>query len=347
VAAADFDRDGDTDLFVGGRVVPGRYPLVPESFLFINDGKGRFTDATPKVCPAVSAIGMVTDARWVDLDGDSFPELVVAGEFMPVTLFKNKPGRGLQRMENTGLDGHPGWWYSIRSGDFDGDGDQDLIAGNMGLNNRWGATPSTPVSVYSRPLPGGPVLPLLTYYLNGQECTVAGRDQIAAVYPPLKARFNSYESFAGQPFAGLFPPEEMRSFSVLQATELRSMYLRNQGRGQFSLHPLPVEAQFAPVQAIQTGDFNLDGKLDAWLAGNDYTADFITGRYDASPGVVLIGDGRGNFATLPFSGMGVWLQDDVRSVIEITHKGRKSYVIGSNDAPLKLVRCNQASALSQ
>ena len=347
VAAADFDRDGDTDLFVGGRVVPGRYPLVPESFLFTNDGKGRFTDATRQVCPAIIGIGMVTDAHWVDLDGDQYPELVVVGEFMPVTPFKNNRGTSLQPMGGTGLESHPGWWYSIRSGDFDGDGDQDLIAGNLGLNNRWGATPATPVSVYARPLPSGAVLPVLTYFLNGQECTAAGRDQLAAVYPALKARFNSYESFAAQTFAGLFPEEEMRAFGRLQATELRSMYLRNGGNGQFSLHPLPVQAQFAPVQAIRPGDFNHDGKLDVWLAGNDYTTDFMTGRYDASPGVVLTGDGGGNFTPLPFSRTGVWLQHDVRSVIEIGYKGLKSYVVGANDAPLQLVRCNEASAPPQ
>jgi hypothetical protein len=170
---------------------------------------------------------------------------------------------------------------------------------------------------------------------------VAGRDQIAAVYPAIKARFNSYQSFASQTFAGLFPGEEMRSFGVLQATELRSMYLGNQGNGRFSLHPLPVQAQFAPVQAILPGDFNHDGRLDVWLAGNDYTSDFMTGRYDASPGVVLAGDGSGNFTPLPFTRTGVWLQDDVRSIVEIGYKGRTSFVIGSNDAPLKLVRCNE------
>jgi hypothetical protein len=347
VAAADFDQDGDTDLFVGGRVVPGRYPQTPQSFLFTNDGAGRFTDATRQVGPALGEMGMVTDARWVHLDADPFPELVVVGEFMPVTPFKNLRGTGLQRMEGTGLESHPGWWYSLGSGDFDGDGDQDLVAGNLGLNNRWGATDATPVSVYARPTPGGSVLPVLTYFLDGQECTAAGRDQLAAVYPALKARFNSYGAFAAQTFAGLFPAEELRTFERLRATELRSVYLQNRGNGQFSRHPLPVQAQFAPVQAIRPGDFNHDGRLDVWLAGNDYTSDFMTGRYDASPGVVLTGDGSGNFAPLPFSRTGVWLQVDVRSVIEIEYQGRKSYVVGANDAPLKLVRVNEAPAPPQ
>jgi hypothetical protein len=340
VQPADFDGDGDMDLFVGGRVVPGRYPLIPESFLLLNDGRGNFSNVTQGVCPALSRIGMVTDALWVDVDGDQFPELMVAGEFMPISLFKNNNGTALQKIEGSGLDRLTGRWYSIEKGDFDGDGDQDFIAGNLGLNNRWNATPATPVRLYAKLLSDVSVLPIVTYFLDKQEYTIANRDQIAMVYPAIKARFNDYQSFATQTFSGIFPKEELGSFNMLEATEMRSMYIENKGNMQFAFHPLPMEAQYAPVQTIQTGDFNNDGSKDVLLLGNDYTADFMTGRYDASPGLVLMGDGNGQFKKLPYCHSGLSIQEDIRSSIAIEVKGKKCYVIGANAAPLKMIRWN-------
>ncbi|MCU0353821.1 MAG: VCBS repeat-containing protein [Cytophagales bacterium] len=337
VVAEDFDRDGDLDLFVGGRVIPGRYPSAPESFLFVNDGKGNFSNATQDLCPALAAVGMVTDAVWADVDNDKFPDLMVVGEFMPVTLFKNNGGKGLQKLEGTSLDNSSGWWYSIAQADFDRDGDADFFAGNLGLNNRWGATPATPVRVYAKPLPNGSALPLLTYFINGEECAFASRDQIAAVYPPLKVRFNDYQSFAVQPFSGIFPDSEAGGFEKWQAVEMRSMYIENQGKGKFAFHPLPTEAQYAPIQAIQTGDFNNDGTEDVLLLGNDYTPDFMTGRYDAFPGLVLVGDGKGRFKKMPLQRQGLSFQQDVRSIVPLSVKGQKCYLVGTNQAPLRLI----------
>jgi hypothetical protein len=340
VQPADFDGDGDTDLFVGGRVVPGRYPHIPESFLLLNDGKGKFSNATQGVCPALSRIGMVTDAIWVDVDEDHFPELMVVGEFMPVTLFKNNKGTTFERLQGSGLDKLSGWWYTIEKGDFDNDGDQDFIAGNLGLNNRWNATSATPVRLYAKPLSDVSVLPILTYFLDKQEYTIASRDQIAMVYPTIKTQFNNYQSFATQTFAGIFPKEESASFNRWEANEMRSMYIENKGNWRFQYHPLPMEAQFAPVQAIQTDDFNSDGNRDILLLGNDYTADFMTGRYDASTGLVLMGDGQGKFKKLPYCNSGLSIQEDIRSSIEINIKGKKSYVIGANSASLRVFRSN-------
>jgi hypothetical protein len=263
---------------------------------------------------------MVRDALWVDIDGDHFSELMVVGEFMPVTLFKNKKGTGFEKIEGTNLDKLSGGWYSIEKGDFDNDGDQDFIAGNLGLNNRWNAAPATPVRLYAKPLSDASVLPILTYFLDNQEYAVASRDQIAMAYPAIKARFNNYQSFATQTFAGIFAKEESGSFKILEATDMHSMYIENKGNWQFSFHPLPMEAQYAPVQSIQTGDFNNDGNKDVLLLGNDYTPDFMTGSYDASPGLVLIGDGHGQFKKLPYSHSGLFIQDDIRSSIEIGGK---------------------------
>jgi hypothetical protein len=283
---------------------------------------------------------MVTDALWVDVDNDHFPELMVVGEFMPVTLFKNTKGTTLEKTKDTGLDRLSGWWYSIEKADFDGDGDQDFIAGNLGLNNRWNATPATPVRLYAKPLSETSVLPILTYFLDKQAYTIASRDQIASVYPAIKARFNNYESFASQAFSGIFPKEESDNFNMWEATELRSMYIENKGNWQFDFHPLPMEAQFAPVQTIQTDDFDNDGNKDILLLGNDYTPDFMTGQYDASPGLMLMGDGRGQFKKLPYCHSGLNIQEDIRSSIEIKIRGKKSYVVGANAAPLRMFRWN-------
>jgi hypothetical protein len=181
--------------------------------------------------------------------------------------------------------------------------------------------------------------------LDKQEYTIAGRDQIAMVYPAIKARFNNHQSFATQTFAGIFAKEEWGSIQKLEATDMRSMYIENKGNWQFSFYPLPIEAQYAPVQSIQTGDFNNDGNTDVLLLGNDYTPDFMTGSYDASPGLVLMGDGHGRFKKLPYCLSGLLIQEDIRSSIEIGVKGKKCYIVGANAAPLRMFRPNRQGNL--
>jgi hypothetical protein len=257
VAANDFDKDGDLDLVVGGRVIPTRYPVLPESYVLRNTGRGLFENATASICPDLKNIGMITSALWSDFDGDGWTDLIVAGEWMPVIFFKNDHGV-LKKLQGHSLDGAKGWWFSLAAGDFDKDGDTDYIAGNLGLNNRYDATEKTPVSVYAKDFDGnGTIEPILTYYVNGTEYSIPNRDQITSVMPSIKKKFDTYTKFSEAEFATLFSKEELQDALVLQATTFASVYIENGGNGKFTTHTLPVLAQVSAIQDMEVGDFNL------------------------------------------------------------------------------------------
>lgn len=312
VVAADYDKDGDMDLFVGGRVIPQQYPTAPESILLQNDGKGNFTNITEKIGFALKDVGMVTTALWTDIDNDGWVDLMVAGEWMEITIFKNQKGI-FKKLEDLQLSQNTGWWFSLAPGDFDADGDMDYIAGNVGLNNRYQASAQTPLRVYASDFDGnGKIEPILSYYLNGKEYPVAGRSTLAAALPSIKKKFDTYTKFAEAEFSDLFSKEQLDKALILRATRLSSVYIENQGNGHFAMRDLPIEAQFSAIQSIQVKDFDHDGKLDALVAGNFYSPDFMTGRYDASVSLLLKGDGRGNFAPQPPTQSGLMLQGDVR-----------------------------------
>ncbi|HEX8528805.1 MAG TPA: FG-GAP-like repeat-containing protein, partial [Cytophagales bacterium] len=336
VKAADFDRDGDLDLFVGGRVVPMQYPLAPQSFVLQNNGAGRFSDVTDSLAPGLGQAGMVTAGLWSDFDGDGWPDLVVAGEFMPVTFYKNEGGRKLTRVAGNLP---AGFYFSLAEGDFDGDGDADYLAGNLGLNTRFKVSEKEPLTAYAKDFDrNNRTEIILSYFVDGLECPVAGRDAIAHQYPALKARFNDYGSFAGASFDQVLPPAERRDALVRKATGFASVYLENQGNGRFAARPLPVEAQFSAVQAMGVGDFDRDGHLDALLGGNFYSPDFLTGRYDASVGLLLKGDGRGGFRPLTARQSGVFLPGDVRSLVGLRLDGRPAWIAGANAGPLRVLQ---------
>ena len=323
VVANDYDKDGDMDIFVGGRVVPGNYPRLPQSFILQNDGKGKFKDVTNDVCSELSNIGMVTSAIWSDFDKDGWTDLIVTGEWMPIAIFKNKAGKLTRIQSNPVLDASTGWWNCIAAGDFDNDGDTDYIAGNLGLNNKFNASDKTPVSVYANDFDGsGNTKPILTYFLNNKEFTVAGRDQIASVLPSIKKKFDTYTKFADAEFNQIFSKDQLQNAQVYKATHFASTYLENEGNGKFSMHALPLEAQFSTIQSLQISDFNFDGNLDALISGNFYSPDFMIGRYDASNGLLLKGNGKGKFQVQSAKSSGIYIEGDARSsaVIHINNK---------------------------
>lgn len=342
VAAYDFNKDGAVDLFVGGMVVPGSYPLPPRSFILQNDGKGRFSDVTAQVCPELMNIGLVTSAIWSDFDHDGWTDLIVTGEWMPVTFFKNDHGKLKKWLNNPALDSSTGWWTCIAEGDFDGDGDMDYIVGNLGLNNKFHVSPQTPLSVYSKDFDGkGRVESILTYYLNGEECTVADRDQIAFMVPSIKKKFDTYEKFSASAFSGIFSREELKDATHLTATNFASVYLENKGNGKFEMTPLPIEAQFSSMQSIRVGDFDGDGKLDAVIAGNSFNPDFMTGRYDASRGLLLKGNGKDGFTPVPVGKSGISIPADGRATALIKIKNSICILAAINSGRLKCFKLNK------
>ncbi len=342
VVANDFNKDGSIDLFVGGRVIPGNYPLPPRSFILQNDGQGRFRDVTESVCPELMFTGLVTDAIWSDFDNDGWTDLILTGEWMPVQFFKNINGKLKKWKNNPAVDSATGWWFSIAEGDFDNDGDKDYIAGNLGLNNKFNVSQQTPLSVYTKDFDGnGKKESILTFYLNGKEYTVADRDMLILELPSIKNKFDTYEKFAKADFSQIFTEDNISTAIHLTATDFASVYLENKGNGKFEITNLPTEAQFSVIQSIQPFDFDGDGNLDAVLAGNYFSPDYNTGRYDASYGLLLKGDGKGGFTPVPSGLSGISIVGDTRSTAIIRIANSSCLMVGINSGKLRLLRINR------
>ncbi|MEO6962919.1 MAG: VCBS repeat-containing protein [Puia sp.] len=338
VKAADIDGDGNMDLFIGGRVIPGKYPLSPGSRILLNDGKGNFTDATASIAPALQKAGMVTDAVWVDVNGDKKPDLVVVGEYMPVTVFINHNGKLSDESAQYIPFESSGWWNTIYAADMDGDGDQDLVIGNMGLNTQFHASSKEPVSLYYKDFDGnGSVDPVFCYYIDGKSYPAISRDDLTDQLPFLKKKFLQYADYSTATINDLFTPEQLKDAGLLKASEMRTVYLENKENKNFVLHELPVEAQFAPVYAITSADINRDGKKDLILAGNNAWTRIRYGRYEASHGTVLTGDGKGNFKFIPPAQSGITVRGDVRSIEYIS----PHLFFGINNQPAKIFSLNK------
>lgn len=331
VRVADFDRDGDLDLFVGGRVLPNQYPRIPESLLLVNDGKGHFESKAAALAPELQLVGMVTDAIWSDTDRDGWLDLVVVGEFMPITVFYNNQGK-LQKSYETP---ERGLWTSIKAGDFDHDGDDDFVVGNWGLNNKLNVSAQQPVSVYGV-LFGSDVQPVVSYFNKDKEYPLAGRDQLVSKLPIIKKKFLTYQQFAEAKQEDLFKKENIEL--KLTANYLSSSYLENKGKDAFTLVPLPLLAQFAPINAMWVGDINHDTHADVLMVGNNFSPDFITGRYDASCGLLMVGNGRGQFKALTPNQSGVHLVGDMKSLVKLNIAGQPTWLIGTNSAATQAVR---------
>jgi len=336
VAAADFDGDGDLDLFVGGRVVPGRYGIDPTSMLLKNDGRGHFTDVTQQAAPALAQVGMVTDAVWADVGGDGRPDLIVVGDWMPIVIFQNKGNAKLQRMDTRGLEKSHGWWNRIVTGDFNGDGRIDFVVGNLGLDTRLQATEKEPLTMYVKDFDGnGFYEQIVCYYNSGRTYPLAMRDDLIKALPYLKARYPNYKSYAGQTMTDIFSPKDLSDAVVRKAYTFSTSLARNNGDGSFTLIPLPAEAQLAPVEGILAEDFDHDGKLDMLLAGNFDGVEPAIGRMSASYGLFLRGDGKGNFTSVPATKSGFFVPGQARDIGRMrTRRGELYVVTRNNDRPL-------------
>lgn len=337
VAANDVDGDGDLDLFVGGRITPMRYPTSPESYLLINQGNGKFEDGTERFSSELSHVGMVSAALWSDVNNDGWSDLVVVGEWMPLTFFINNGGKSFTKLA---LPNSSGWWNSISGGDFDNDGDVDYIAGNLGLNSIYKASVDEPVTVYAKDFDNnGSVDPILCRYIQGNEFPVHPREALTGQIASLRGVVVSYAEYGGMGVRDLFTREQFDNALVLKATQLTSTYIQNNGNGQFELRPLPIEAQFSPMFGTLVTDFDDDGNLDVLAVGNSYACEVLSGYYDAGIGNMLRGDGTGNFTSVPVSRSGFFVDGDAKGIVRlISGDGEELFIVTQNRGTLKVFK---------
>jgi len=340
VAVGDWNGDGLPDLFVGRRVVAGKYGVAPRSYLLENDGTGHFRDVTLEKAPALAQAGMVTAATWIDYDHDGRLDLIVTGEWMPVRVFHQENGRLVDRTAQAGLGGTEGWWNSVAAVDLNGDGRDDLVLGNLGLNSYLRASPAEPARLYVRDFGhNGASEPILTFYKHGVSYPLAGRDELVGLIPELRSRYPSYADFGASRIDDIFPAAELQRATLLEARVFASSVALNNGDGTFTLQPLPVEAQFAPVYAALAGDFDGDGRTDLLLAGNVYGVQPALGRYDASYGLLLSGRGDGRFTAVDMEQSHLVIDGEVRHLGLVRRaNGGRLIVVARNDARLQILR---------
>jgi enediyne biosynthesis protein E4 len=326
VAICDYDHDGFKDIFRGGRLQPEAYPMPVKSFLLKNNG-GTFIDATPLI---FNQIGMITTAVWVDFDKDGWEDLIIAGDWTAIRIFKNLKGKQFQEI-STNIKTITGWWNTIKVADFDKDGDVDLIAGNWGLNHKFKASPTHPIQIWASDFDNnGKIDPIIIQYDNDEQVILPTRDLLALQIPSIKKRFPDYETYAKAFFKESFTPKELKGSYQLNCTETQSMFFENVGNNQFKASPLPIEAQFAPIFDILIEDFNHDSHLDALIVGNFRGSETIGGHYDASKGMVLFGNGKNQFSAKQNTGF--WADNDARKITPIRLKDySKSIIVANNN----------------
>lgn len=348
VRAVDYDHDGDLDLFVSGRVDPWNYPKPVSSFIFRNDskpGQVKFTDVTDAVAKDLKNIGLVCDAVFTDYDNDGWPDLILAGEWMPITFLKNEKGVFKNTTNATGISKNTGWWNTIAPGDFDNDGDIDYVVGNMGQNSFYRASEKYPVHITAADFDkNGSFDAFPSLFLpdkNGEkkEFPAQTRDDIVKQMIGMRSRFQNYKTFAEATIDKLFTPEQMKSALRLEANNFQSVYLRNDGNGKFTMQALPQQAQFSVLNGIVTGDFDGDGNLDLVINGNDYGTEVTVGRYDALNGLLLKGDGAGNFKPLSILQSGIFIPGNGKALVQFRNsKGNNLLAASQNSGPMKIFR---------
>ena len=355
VRAMDINIDGKLDLFVSGRVEPWEYPKPVSSFIYRNDsenGKVKFTDVTSEVAPDLQNVGMICDALFTDFDNDKLVDLIVTGEWMPVTFLKNTGGKFKNVSASTGVGNKSGWWNSIVAGDFRHTGRMDYIIGNTGLNTLYRASEEYPVHIIAKDFDNtGGYVPVPSLFLpakNGslKEFPAFGRDDMIERIPSLKKRYNSYKSFAEATMDDIFPAALRKDALRLKATELQSCYLRNEGNGRFTMIPLPVAAQISAINGMVVDDFDGDGSLDVLMNGNDYGTEVSIGRFDALNGLLLKGDGKGEFKPLSLLESGIYIPGNGKALVSFKgSKGRYLVAASQNMSKLKIFELHRQKQL--
>lgn len=342
VRAADFDGDGDLDLFIGGRSVSGAYPTPPESYILKNH-QGTFIDVTASYCPALKNVGMVTDALWSDFDHDGKVDLIVVGEWMPISFFKNVTDKFASITNDSGIGNQVGWWNSLSSGDFDEDGDMDYVAGNLGLNSNYHGSEKAPMTILSKDLDRNGRNDFMIFtYQKGKDGAlrpypVHTRDDLVSQSLEIRRAYPTYKSFGEVNLATLWPESRKSGALIMEANNLASSYIENLGKGKFSMKELPFEAQQAPVFGILSKDINNDSNLDLIMIGNDFGMDPLSGRHDAFNGLCLLGNGKGSFKSLSIEESGFYVKGDGKGLATLRNIDGREYVITTQNQDSLLV----------
>ena len=335
VKVMDVDGDQDLDLFVGSRVVPGQYPLPPQSLFLINDGEGNFINSMEEIVPDLKGNGMVCDAIVTDLNMDSKPDLVVVGEWTSVKVLINQGGLLKEETDQWFSSSTKGWWNCMIANDFDKDGDTDLVVGNYGLNNQFNVSVENPATlIYKDFNSDGQVDPFFCYYINGKSYPYASRDEALGQVSFLKPRFPDYTSYANATMETIFTEAELKDVTTLRADILKTVYLENKGN-KFEIIDLPIQAQFSPVYTMAAWDVDQDGDQDIVMAGNETLVRARIGKTDANKGIVFLNDGKGKFTYVSQNKSGLNLGGDIRQLLFIPSKDRTDLLVGEIGKTIK------------
>jgi len=340
ILAHDFDKDGLEDLMVGGRSVAGKYGQIPRSYLLKNLGANRYQDITNQIAPELANIGLVKDAAWTDIDVDGKLDLIVVGEWMPLTVFLNKNGKLVNETASFGLENTHGWWNSLAVEDFNQDGFPDVVVGNLGLNHRMKPTKEFPIKMMLADFDkNGSVEQIVSYPVEGKYFTVASKDELVKQIPALKKEFVRYNDFAGKTVDEIFAKFQIKELPYLESNQFESLVLYNQKGKNFISQVLPIEAQFSPIADIAIEDIDQDGYLDLILGGNTTAVASYFGSYQGNWGLILKGDATGSFKSFKESPLKI--NGDVKKIKEVIVGSEKWFVFAINNSRLEVFRISK------